>query len=149
METTAIEGATSLLDYGVLGLFLLLCLGALVYVVRYLKDIVTIITFVTATVVTGVGLWGFVREFISKGVSFSYNSNVITYIVAFASGFLPILTEFDIVPAIDGFIGAVASGDFGQIFAALFVIGNIVWKIVQAGRKEKEDVASPKKLATA
>jgi hypothetical protein len=43
METTAIEGATSLLDYGVLGLFLLLCLGALVYVVRYLKDIVSII----------------------------------------------------------------------------------------------------------
>ena len=123
---------------------------AFVYGIGFPEDVAQqAITFVTATVVTGVGLWGFVREFISKGVFFSYNSNVITYIVAFASGFLPILTEFDIVPAIDGFIGAIASGDFGQIFAALFVIGNIVWKIVQAGKKEKEDVASPKKLATA
>lgn len=111
---------------------------AFVYAIGFPVEVADeIITFVTATIATGVGFWGFIREKFSKGIEFQYNSNVLTYVVTFLAGFFPFLAEFDLVPAIDNFINAATSGDFSQIFAAVFVLGNIIYQIVQANNDSK------------
>lgn len=92
-----------------------------------------IITFVIATISAAVGFWGVLRDAL-KDVTFTWSSNVLTYIVAFFSGLFPLLADFDIAPAVDEFISAIASGDFSKIFAALFVVGNIIYQIVKANK---------------
>lgn len=99
-----------------------------------------IITFVMATVTTGVGFWGFFRELFKGGVSLTWSSNVLTYIVAFFSGLFPFLAQYDIVPAINALIAGATAGDFSIIFGALFTIGNIIYKIVQS--RPKPEIAT-------
>ena len=94
-----------------------------------------IMTFIIATVTTGVGFWGFFRDLFKGGVGFTWSSNVLTYIVAFFSGLFPFLQGYDIIPAIEQLIAGVSVGDFALIFAAVFTIGNIIYQIVQANKK--------------
>jgi len=94
-----------------------------------------IMTFIIATVTTGVGFWGFLRDLFKGGLSFTWSSNVLTYIVAFFSGLFPFLQGYEIIPAIEQLIAGVSVGDFALIFAAVFTIGNIIYQIVQANKK--------------
>ena len=94
-----------------------------------------IMTFILATVTTGVGFWGFVRDLFKGGISFTWSSNVLTYIVAFFSGLFPFLQGYDIIPAIEQLIAGISAGDFALIFAAVFTIGNIIYQIVQANKE--------------
>lgn len=106
---------------------------ALFLLVGIPEDMTTqIISFVTATVTTGVGFWGFFRELFKDGISLDWSSNVLTYIVAFFTGLFPFLEGYDIVPAIENLIAGISAGDFSLIFAAVFVIGNIIYQIVQS-----------------
>jgi len=93
-----------------------------------------IITFVTATVTTGVGFWGFLRDLFKGGLGFTWSSNVLTYIVAFFTGLFPFLEGYNIVPAIESLIAGFSAGEFSLIFAAIFTVGNIIYQIIQSQR---------------
>ncbi len=95
-----------------------------------------IITFVTATVTGSVGFWGVLREYFKGGVGIVWSSNVLTYIVAFFTGLFPFLEGYDIVPAIENLIAGISASDFSLIFAAVFVVGNIIYQIVQSRKKD-------------
>lgn len=99
-----------------------------------------IINFAIATLATGVGFWGFLRDLFKGGVSLTWSSNVLTYIVAFFSGLFPFLASYDIVPAIEDLIVGISSGDFSRIFAALFVVGNIIYQIVKSQSDQKPQI---------
>lgn len=98
-----------------------------------------IINFIIATVTTGVGFWGFLRDIFKGGISFNWSSNVLTYIVAFFSGLFPFLAGYDIAPAVEDLIAGISSGDFSRIFAALFVVGNIIYQIIQGRNQPDQD----------
>ncbi|MTB53052.1 hypothetical protein [Lewinella sp. W8] len=84
--------------------------------------------------VTVVGAWYFLREQFKDGLSLTWNSNVLFYIIAFLANFVPWIVDYPIQETASGLIEALASGDFSLILTSLFAVGNIVYKIIQDRR---------------
>ena len=92
--------------------------------------------FIEATIFTGVGFWGSIREWFAKGINVALTGNVITYAIAFFAGLFPFLAQYsdELSTGIWGLIEAIGSGNSTLIFTALFTVANIIWQIVQDQR---------------
>lgn len=89
--------------------------------------------FIEATLLAGIGFWGYIRAWIAKGIKAEYTSNVLTYAFAAIGGFVSWFQLYS--GELEGIVGqlveAITTGNINLIFPVVFALGNIVLRVVR------------------
>lgn len=111
---------------------LMLLLYAILEFLGFPMDVVPEIeTFVKATLLAGVGFWGVIRTWVLSGIKPQLTGNVITYLLAFAGGFVGWLGLYsgEIQGALMQIVDAISTGNMNLLLPAVFALLNIVFRI--------------------
>jgi hypothetical protein len=111
---------------------LMLLLTALALFIGFPTDLLDEVKeWIVAAVFTVGGFWGSIREWLKKGVKFTYSGNALAYVFAFIGGLVPWIASYDLAPAIDQLLQGVLSGNLNAILPAAFMLINILIRITQ------------------